>query len=464
MKKIFTLLTMVFMAIGVNAQTISWSTTIAKGKVAGTYSSGSFLLTSTDTDNKQEVDANPAFFGTADEQVKFEYRLKTGGKSTPKNSLSLTIPNDGTLKVYVRTGSNSATDRNVVLTQSGTELYNAVVKEADAVKVKGLDEKDPEKDVNVYPIISVSVKAGTVAITYPINGLNFYGFEFISGGGEDPQPVDVAFSLTKEKIFTDETSQIIISGKSGLDGLTMNDLTYDNSVINIDESGKITPVAAGTSTITFTTNAVDKKYNEGSANLSITVEERPIPEEIDFPTSTNGIICNGSAACETVKVQGNNIPGYKFSGSGREQGLVLLIQDGFKEGDVVTIAGVLYSGNTTKSAKLQLYQTEDGAPVWDTGDLNEVKEKSDAEPTEGSYTLEAASDKLYIARISGSTGSAASCFATKIKVVRGSGTQNVTVLPVSIENNGATYNLGGQHVNDSYHGVVIKNGKKIVKK
>ena len=468
MKKIFTLLTMALLAIGAQAQTISWTAddVCSKGSAKASYSNGTFVLNCTDTDkNKHEIDANPAYFGDVTNQVKFDYRLKTSGKSSSKNALSLTIPSSGTLKVYVRTGSNSDATRNLVLTQSGSELYNAIVKEADAILVKGLDETNPDNDTKVYPVISVSVVAGTVDITYPVNGLNFYGFEFVSGGGEEPQAVDVEFSLSNDEIFTDETSQIAIKGKSGLDGLTMSNLAYDESVISIDETGKITPVAVGTSAITFTTAAVDGKYNAGSASLSITVKEREIPEEIDFPTTTEGISCKGTTAysSEAVKIKKTNVPGYKFNNSGIENAIVLTVKDGFKVGDVVTVAGVLYSGNTSKSAVIQLFQAEDGSKVWETDDLNEVKNIDTAEPTEGSYTLEAASDKLYLVRNSGTTGSAASCFAVKIKVARGSET-GIVELPVTIENNGAIYNLSGQRVDENYRGVVIKNGKKQIQK
>ena len=279
MKKIFTLLTMVLMAIGANAQAlINWDATAAVGTLNGQTFGKGFVLTLTDTDGKLSIDANDAFFGTAESQTKFSYRLKSGGKSSSKNYMKLTIPSEGKLRVYARTGSNSATDRNLVLKQGSTELYNAVVKEADAVKVKGLDETDLEKEVNVYPIIEVDVVAGEVEVTYPTGSMNFYGFEFT---GEIPtqQAVDPVFALTKDEIYTDEASQIIVEGKSDLDGLTMSDLSYDSSVITIDETGKITPVAAGTSTITFTTAAVDGEYNAGSASLSITVNEVPAAPE-----------------------------------------------------------------------------------------------------------------------------------------------------------------------------------------
>ena len=140
------------------------------------FSKGDFKLTQVDTDGKTAIDGNNVYFGTADNYQKFTHRLKTGGKSGSKNSLTLTIPSDGTLNVYVRTGSNTATDRNLVLTQDGTELYNQVVQEADAITVTM-----GENDNKVYPVITVNVKAGEVAVGYPTGSLNFYGFEFIAG-------------------------------------------------------------------------------------------------------------------------------------------------------------------------------------------------------------------------------------------------------------------------------------------
>jgi len=148
------------------------------GDAATEYKNGDFVLSVTDTDGKIKIDANDAYFGTADAYEQFSYRLKSGGKSSSKNALQLTIPADGTLKVYARTGSNSAEDRNLVLTQDGTELYNQIVKEADAALVT-----IGEKEKNVYPVVSVAVKAGTVDVTYPVGSMNFYGFEMVTVGG-----------------------------------------------------------------------------------------------------------------------------------------------------------------------------------------------------------------------------------------------------------------------------------------
>lgn len=182
MKKFFTLIAAVALAASVNAQVLKFDQTYAKGSVPATFSADGLVLKVVDTDGKMAVDANSQYFGTAESYEDFSYRLKSGGKSLTKNNLTLTVPSDGTLKVYVRTGSSSATDRNVVLTQNGTELVNKILLESEAVSVPMTDDKGETKDTNVFPVISVPVKQGDVAITYPVNSVNFYGFELLKTG------------------------------------------------------------------------------------------------------------------------------------------------------------------------------------------------------------------------------------------------------------------------------------------
>lgn len=181
MKKFFTLIAAVALAASVNAQVLKFDQTYAKGSVPATFSADGLVLKVVDTDGKMAVDANSQYFGTAESYENFSYRLKSGGKSLTKNNLTLTVPSDGTLKVYVRTGSSSATDRNVVLTQNGTELVNKILLESEAVSVP-MTVDNETKDTNVFPVISVPVKQGDVAITYPVNSVNFYGFELVKTG------------------------------------------------------------------------------------------------------------------------------------------------------------------------------------------------------------------------------------------------------------------------------------------
>lgn len=185
MKKLFTLIAIAMMAVGAQAQTISFTEVVTKGNMDGkTFGSDGFVLTCTDTstnsdgdpDPKQEIDANSQYFGTASNYINYTHRLKTGGKSSSKNALSLTIPSAGTLKVAVRSASSSASDRNMILKQGETEIFNQVIKENAATDYETTEIEGESK--KVFPIVSVGVEAGTVDITYPKGALNFYAFIF----------------------------------------------------------------------------------------------------------------------------------------------------------------------------------------------------------------------------------------------------------------------------------------------
>lgn len=129
-----------------------------------------FTLTVTDTDGKLSVDANTAAFGTAEENKAYDFRLKTGGKSSSKNGLTLAIPADGKLRIAARTGSNSDSERPLVIKQGENELYNQFVNEAMKVG-------------DYYSYIVVDVKQGAVVLEYPVNSLNFYAFGFQAVAG-----------------------------------------------------------------------------------------------------------------------------------------------------------------------------------------------------------------------------------------------------------------------------------------
>ena len=149
-----------------------------------TLEGSEFAATITDPDNKMSIDANTARFGTVEAFKDYTLRLKTGGKSSStKNFITLNIPEDGQLRIAVRTGSNAATDRNLVIVQGVDTLYNQVVKEEDKTVVPG-----EESSTNYYPYIIVDVNAGSVVLSYPTNGLNFYAFAFKAGEVVPPTP------------------------------------------------------------------------------------------------------------------------------------------------------------------------------------------------------------------------------------------------------------------------------------
>ncbi len=136
-----------------------------------------FALTLHDAGNKMVIDGNDCRFGTAEDYVMYNFRIKSGGaSSSTKNYFTLNIPEAGTLRLAPRTGSNSATDRALVIAQGETELYNAVVQESQAIEVQ-----EGENTVKVYPYVDVTVAAGEVRVSYTA-GMNFYAFAFKAGG------------------------------------------------------------------------------------------------------------------------------------------------------------------------------------------------------------------------------------------------------------------------------------------
>jgi len=189
---------------------------------------------------------------------------------------------------------------------------------------------------------------------------------------------------------------------------------------------------------------------------------------IDYPTKEDGITIGGDCVTSTVKIHNaDQIPGIKFAHSYTTDGAVndnkveLTVDGGFKKGDVITIAGAFNNSDNTKKAAVDLF-TLDGtkATVLFTTDQFINGKDKEANPVEQSYTLAADADKLYIGR-NGNTNT----FVTLLKVVRTSSTGiQQTIAPAKVIENNVIYNLAGQKVNESYKGIVIKNGKKYFQK
>lgn len=301
-----------------------------------TVEGSEFAATITDPDNKMSIDANTARFGTVEAFKDYTHRLKTGGKSSStKNFITLNIPEDGQLRIAVRTGSNSATDRNLVIAQGVDTLYNQVVKEEDKTEVPG-----EESSTNYYPYIIVDVNAGSVVLSYPTNGLNFYAFAFKADGEVPPTPEhtytvagssDVAFGTTwaptntandmalVEGLYTWEKSELTLAAGNILfkvceDHAWTNCWPSDNYELNIPE--------AGIYTITITFNAETK---EVAAVATKTGEAVVIPTVAmhgnflgSWADTENFAIAqdNASASLTLTLAEGNYEFGMRIGGSG----------------------------------------------------------------------------------------------------------------------------------------------------
>lgn len=295
-----------------------------------------FTVAITDPDNKMSIDANDCRFGTATDYKMYSHRLKSGGKSTStKNFITLTIPEAGTLRIAVRTGSNSATDRNLVLKQGDDTLYNQVIVETMAVKVM-----EGETEASVYPFVEVPVEAGTVALSYPVNGLNFYAFAFKAAGGVTPDPThtytvaggsDVAFGTAwapsntandmtlVEGLYTWEKTELelaagVIEFKVCEDHAWTTAYPAQNYQLNIPE--------AGIYTITITFNADTKEVNAVATKTGSAVVIPTIAMHGNFLGSwadtENFAVAEGDATASlTLNIAAGNYEfGMRIGGSG----------------------------------------------------------------------------------------------------------------------------------------------------
>lgn len=245
------------------------------------------------------------------------------------------------------------------------------------------------------------------------------------------------------------------------------------AIIDLDATGKASVkqiYIQGPAASKYVLSAAYVATKEYVAENETTGGETPATSTtlIDYPTKQDGITLGGTCAIATVKIHNaDEIPGIKFANSYTTEGAVnankveLTVDGGFKKGDVITIAGAFNNSDNTKKAAVDLF-TMDGTKanvLFTTDQFINGKDK-EANPVEQSYTLAADADKLYIGR-NGNTAT----FVTLLKVVRTSSTGiQQTIAPAKVIENNVIYNLAGQRVNESYKGIVIKNGKKYIQK
>jgi len=243
MRKIFTLLATLLVAIAANAQLISFTEAYAKGTLDGKEfgDPNGFLLKLTDNGTKDgaatpklEIDQNDCYFGTLDTKVQFNYRLKTGGKSSSTNAMTVIIPTDGVLVIYARTGSNKATDRNIKVTQNKETLIDKILLESEAVSESYTTEGGEEKTRNIYPVIAVPVEKGTVSIEYPVNAINIYGLQL---GTEDDGEEEYTMSTTLDPTYSDYViDQAYFEAESIAKALGLADVDALGSLIRTNQA------------------------------------------------------------------------------------------------------------------------------------------------------------------------------------------------------------------------------------
>jgi hypothetical protein len=147
------------------------------------------------------------------------------------------------------------------------------------------------------------------------------------------------------------------------------------------------------------------------------------------------------------------------------------VEGGFKQGDKVSISGVFNNSDNSKKAGAVLFTPGDDVNIlFDTtvdpenpdGFVSFINGRtSPDDPKVLTYVLEEDVEALYVGR----KGNTKTCITT-LKIERGDEPiveDPTSISSVNVQNNGVAYNLAGQQVKDSYKGIIIRNGKKVLK-
>lgn len=287
-------------------------------------------------------------------------------------------------------GSNSspAGEWAVSATNNSTHYVPLTSSASITLKISGYDQfsfagRDGNKNAGSGQFI-VTIDGVAQEMTHTTTDWSFYRFNITTGAhtivitGDNastgarfrgfslrlPSVVTPSFSLTKDEIDTDESSQIIVGNNEGLDGLTMNDLSYDSEVIEIDANGAITPKAPGSTTITFTTAAVEGKYNAGTASLPITVTAAKTGTQLSFTNPTATVELNGTV--QNVATLTGGPEGATITYASSDETVATVAADGTvtgkKIGEKATITAS-YAGNDEYKASEASYVISVVAPA-----------------------------------------------------------------------------------------------------
>ena len=154
---------------------------------------------------------------------------------------------------------------------------------------------------------------------------------------------------------------------------------------------------------------------------------------IDYPNSKDGTDISGTTVEETVPVNGNELDAYRLKNGYSSNGVMngnhikLTLDEGFKTGDKITVAGCINSGETNKRGAVVIFSADaegKATKIHTYSDFVDLKGGTTVTSlVEQTYTLEADVDgPLYLGR-DGGTGT----YVTVIRVERASSKAPVTL-------------------------------------
>lgn len=436
MKKLFTLIALVTMAMGANAATTAEA-------VAGTYtvhSDVNFLYVS--RYNYVYTDETVTITATEDDSVSVSYVNAVWGTYNVK--AGVTVCEDGS---YSLVGYGTAT----MTAHTSTSEYYA-------------DFEATIADGAISGTFSMESVMGGTTVTFASGDAP----AFVIGSGEHRGYTETLFSyITTPMCDAYDTLTVAIAGADVFDitytNATWGDYVVDSAVVVANEDGTYSITGVGTATM-----AAHGVANDYYCELSATVSAEGVFSEATFYMES---VMGGTS----VVFYEGSAPAYAIAGS-----YIGDLTGAFAYGTLSTEGDtVVVDWEDTATATVELNDTTWGYFLVEGAEVSET-DSTYVLTGSGSVAMDnhAGGVSDYAFDFSGTISSDLSTytFVYTLEIMGGltitvsnvsdeeTGIQTVTVKTGTGGSSNAVYDLSGRRVDSSYKGIVIKNGKKFVRK
>ena len=458
MKKIFTFIAVAFMAIGANAQTWNFSDWEA-GDIEETKTVDGLTVYAT-ADKKVTIDGSKKTFN----DVSYTQRLKFGGtgsgpdSSAPSRFLQFDLPAGASVSIIATHASSSGDDRTLNLATGSFENVSATANCTPGELVELTYTNEGE---------------ATTAFVYSAkSGINLYAIYVTGGSTPEPQPGELVIDPALPVTFDTWDASFLIQKtdvKAGdkfifdIETIDVEGWEWGPQVLpksNADWSNlgdAIAPNANGKGTFVVTKEYADVinangglrvqgmgcrvtavEYVEGVDPSTLTKEEFDITQGWNTWNSAETIEYNADGTMTFNCVAWGGIS--KWLGGADWSQYNSLVFEFAQPTTVATQAFVQYAAEDA-AGSTNATQWADAGATSVSIDLDERKNAVNQFALQGSDVSTIIIKAVYLTK-NDATG--------------------VTKVQVNAVDNNAIYNLAGQKVNNTYKGIVIKNGKKIV--
>jgi hypothetical protein len=311
------------------------------------------------------------------------------------------------------------------------------------ITAEGATVGEVTKSGNDYSC-TITPSASTISLTFTANSssnVRVDDFKLIEGKPAT-QPAGLSWGTSSRTVTIGEENTFPTLTNDN--NLPVTYSSSDQSVATINANGEITLVAAGKTTITATF-AGNSEFDAGDASYELTVKEKTVITEVTVAQALEKINALGTEATGYVDNKAVfQVKGYVVGTPDWQRNPK---QDNALYGNVEFKIADEKGGSNTLT-------------VYHCNNLNNAKytEETINNFKEGDLVVVEGVLQMYVRNGVG-TPEISSCHLVSIN----GETSNVNMISVAIDANAPAFNLAGQRVKNGFKGIVIQNGKKIVK-